>query len=157
MVLDPSPPPLTRSCVAAVALTYVLRLCVCMYVYVHVCMHVYVFRYRYGVATISRLLKIIGLFCRISSLLQGSFAKETYNFKELTNRSHPILCVAPFAAPWPFLPHIYMSHVTRVNMSRHTHCFWVSLGAEPFVAPRPFLPHKYIQTCHTYRWVMSHV
>jgi len=31
----------------------------------------------YGVATISRLLEIIGLFCRISSLLQGSFAKET--------------------------------------------------------------------------------
>jgi len=45
---------------------------------------------RYGVATISRLLKIIGLFCRISSLLQGSFAKETYNLKEPTNGSHPI-------------------------------------------------------------------
>jgi len=45
---------------------------------------------QYGVATISRLLKIIGLFCRISSLLQGSFAKERYNFKEPTNRIHPI-------------------------------------------------------------------
>jgi len=44
----------------------------------------------YGVATISRLLKIIGLFCRIQFLLQGSFAKETYNFREATNRSHPI-------------------------------------------------------------------
>jgi len=44
----------------------------------------------YGVATISRLPKIIGLFCRIS-LLQGSFAKETDNLKEPTNRSHPIL------------------------------------------------------------------
>jgi len=44
----------------------------------------------YGVATISRLLKIIGLFCRVSSLLWDSFAKETYNFKEPTNRSHPI-------------------------------------------------------------------
>ena len=31
-----------------------------------------------------------GLFCRISSLLWGSFAKETYNFKEPTNRSNPI-------------------------------------------------------------------
>ena len=30
-------------------------------------------------APISRLLKNIGLFFRISSLLQGSFAKETYN------------------------------------------------------------------------------
>ena len=44
----------------------------------------------YGVATISRLLKIIGLLCRISSLLQVSFAKESYNFKEPTHRSHPI-------------------------------------------------------------------
>jgi len=33
---------------------------------------------------ISRLLTIIGLFCRISSLFKGSFAKETYNFKEPT-------------------------------------------------------------------------
>jgi len=49
---------------------------------------------RYGVVTIRRLLKIIGLFCRISSLLQGSFAKESYNFKKPTNRSHPI-CLQP--------------------------------------------------------------
>ena len=44
----------------------------------------------YGVATISELLKIIGLFCRISSVFWGSFAKETYNFKEPTNGRHPI-------------------------------------------------------------------
>jgi len=44
-----------------------------------------------GVATTCKLLKIIGLFCRISSLLNGSFAKETYNFKEPTNRSRPIV------------------------------------------------------------------
>jgi len=44
----------------------------------------------YGVATMSRRLKITGLFCRISSLFWGSFAKETHNFKEPTNRSHPI-------------------------------------------------------------------
>ena len=42
-------------------------------------------------ASISKLLQIIGLFCRIQSLLQGSFAKEIYNFKEPTNRSHPIV------------------------------------------------------------------
>jgi len=41
---------------------------------------------------ISRLLKIISLFCKVQSLLQGSFAKETYIFKEPTSRSHPILC-----------------------------------------------------------------
>ena len=37
----------------------------------------------YGVATMSRRLKMIGLFGRISSLLLGSFAKETYNFRSL--------------------------------------------------------------------------
>ena len=49
------------------------------------------FAQRYGVAAIFRPLKIIGLFCRISSLLQGSFAKKTYNFKEPTTCSHPIV------------------------------------------------------------------
>jgi len=33
---------------------------------------------------------MIGLFGRILSLLWVSFAKETYHFKEPTNRSHPI-------------------------------------------------------------------
>ena len=45
-------------------------------------------RIGYGVATISRLLKSPDLFCRISSLLWGSFAKETYNFIDPTHRSH---------------------------------------------------------------------
>ena len=47
----------------------------------------------YGVATISTLLRIIRLFCRISSLLYGSFTKQTYHFKEPTNCSHPIAYV----------------------------------------------------------------
>ena len=47
----------------------------------------------YGVATISRLLKIVGLFCRILSLLQESFAKETYVFKKPTNCSHPMMAL----------------------------------------------------------------
>ena len=44
----------------------------------------------YGVATVSRIDKIIGFFCRISSLLEVSFAKETYDFIDATNCSHPI-------------------------------------------------------------------
>ena len=64
----------------------------CVRVSVIVCQYVSlcVFGF-YGVPTISKLLEIKGLFCRISSLVQGSFAKETYIFKEPTNRSHPIL------------------------------------------------------------------
>ena len=44
----------------------------------------------YGVATVSRIEKIIGLFCRILSLLQVAFAKETYNFIDPTNWSYRI-------------------------------------------------------------------
>jgi len=43
-----------------------------------------------GVATISTILQIICLFCGISSLVYGSSATETYNFKEHINRSHPM-------------------------------------------------------------------
>ena len=46
--------------------------------------------WRYGVATISRLLQIIGLFCKRALQKRPIFFKETYNFKEPTNRSHPI-------------------------------------------------------------------
>jgi len=38
-------------------------------------------------ATISRLLKVISLFCRISSLLEVSFAKEIYYFKDQSRES----------------------------------------------------------------------
>jgi len=65
----------------------------------------------YGVATISRLLKIIGLFCRILSLFKGSFAKETYNFKEPTNRSHPIVI-------FEILFDILFSELTFKNLAR---------------------------------------
>ena len=44
----------------------------------------------YGVATVSRLLQIIGLCCKRALLKRWYSAKETYDFKEPTNRSHPI-------------------------------------------------------------------
>jgi len=40
--------------------------------------------------TISRIDQILGLSCRISSLLQGSFTKKTINCIDPTNRNHPI-------------------------------------------------------------------
>jgi len=84
----------------------------------------------HGVATISRLLKSIDLFCRISSLLQGSFAKETYNLKEPTNRSHPISTL-----PWPWhlpsqcqlceFPYVYMfiQHTWYICIHIHIYHF----------------------------------
>jgi len=45
---------------------------------------------QYGVAMFSRLLKIIGLFCKRALWKRRYSTKETYDFKEPTNRSHPI-------------------------------------------------------------------
>ena len=45
---------------------------------------------RYGVATIRRLLNVIGLFCKRALQKRRCSAKETYDFKEPTNRSHPM-------------------------------------------------------------------
>ena len=42
-------------------------------------------------ATTSRLLKIICLFCKSALSKRRYSAKETYNFQEPTNRSHPIV------------------------------------------------------------------
>jgi len=46
---------------------------------------------RYGVATISRMLKNIGLFCKRDLQKRPIFCKETYIFKHPTHRSHPIV------------------------------------------------------------------
>jgi len=46
--------------------------------------------YWYGVATISRMLKNIGLFCKRALQKRPIFCKETYIFKHPTHRSHPI-------------------------------------------------------------------
>jgi len=43
------------------------------------------------VATISRMLKNIGLFCKRDLQKRPIFCKETYIFKHPTNRSHPIV------------------------------------------------------------------
>ena len=68
-----------------------------------------VFAAQYG-ATSSRLLKIIGLFCRISSFLYVSFANETYNFKEPASRSHPIVVLSTkFICTTTFESYLYMS------------------------------------------------
>ena len=59
----------------------------------------------YGVATISRLLKIIGLLCKRALQKRRYSAKETYDFKKPTNHSHPMT-----------LLHLH-SHWCHFNMS----------------------------------------
>ena len=59
----------------------------------HICVHTYQCmsdKNTYGVATMSRLFKIIGLFRKRALQKRGYSAKETHYSKEPTNRSHPI-------------------------------------------------------------------
>jgi len=71
----------------------------------------------YGVVMVSRIDKIIGLFCRILSLLQGSFAKETYDFIDPTNQSHPIhvLSGLPFSSLSLPLPPVHVHTHTQTH------------------------------------------
>ena len=93
----------------------------------------------YGVATISRRLKMIGLFCRISSLLQGSFAKETYHFIDPTNRSHPILRAR-----------IFVVHLFGVN-NMYVHTFiYVYIGRAHIVGVLIFgVNNMYLHTLYS--------
>jgi len=61
----------------------------------------------YGVASVSRIGKIIGLFCKRALEKRHYSAKENYNFIDPTNRSHPIdvrsihsVCVCVYACVW---------------------------------------------------------
>ena len=63
-----------------------------VYIYLRIydtCMNIHVW-YTYWVATISRLHKITGLFCKRALQKRLFSAKETYYLKEPTNRSHPM-------------------------------------------------------------------
>ena len=62
--------------------------CVCVYIFLHVCTYMKT----YGVATISRLLQIIGLFCQRNLQKRRYFTKEIYNLINPADCSHPI-CV----------------------------------------------------------------
>ena len=81
--------------------------------------HLYEGRHIYGVATISRLLMITGLCCRVSSLLQGSSAKETCNFREPTHRSYPIVNMMKVEINSCLLKATYIVNFMKKDIRRH--------------------------------------
>ena len=102
----------------------------CAYVCVRVCVcgcgciSKFTYDISCGVATIKRLHKIIGLFRKIWSLLLGSFANETYHFKEPTTRSHPIVWITLHANPTCASQYTHETnyaycHCTMYYMSTH--------------------------------------
>ena len=86
---------------------------------------------KYGVATCSRLLKMRGLFCKRALWKRPHSAKETYNLKEPTNRSHPIPCWNEALISKKGILYVavccgaqHTATTTHCNTSRHnaTHC-----------------------------------
>jgi len=82
----------------------------------------------YGVATISRLLTIVCLFCKRALYKRRCSAKETYDFEEPTNHSHPIslhmfiryrpiliyvYAVVVFSYSYKWQPHLYICVYSR--------------------------------------------
>ena len=68
-------------------------------------------------ASDSKLLKIVGLFCKRALSARRYSAEETYYFKEPTNRSHPI---EPVMAACIYVSHIYFILCIRT-------CMWIHL------------------------------
>ena len=79
----------------------------------------------YGVATVSRIDKIIGLFCRTASLLQGSFAKETYNFIDPINRSHSVHVSCAYCGLLQKL-YMWMIWIIDINVDVDADCVVIS-------------------------------
>jgi len=73
--------------------------------------HQLVYLPTYGVATISRLFKIIGLYCKRALQKRHIFFKETYNFKGPTNRQTN--------APTPTRTHTH----THAHTHTYTHTY----------------------------------
>jgi len=94
----------------------------------------------YGVATISRLLKIIGLFCKRALPKRRYSAKESYNFKEPTNRSHPI--------PLSLQRHMHRYTQTYTDIHRHTQTYTDIQTLTPTNTGRTYThSHIYTHTC----------
>ena len=113
----------------------------------HVRGFVYSCAYTYGVATVSRIDKIVGLFCSIQSLLQGSFAEETYTYTHTHPHTHPRTHTHTHFC-------IYVSKYTLrqyIHIHVHTYtCPYVSQNILYTLSMYTYTPtHIYIHT-HTY-------
>jgi len=105
-------------CVTHILHIYFLHICTFVpYIYVcHLkrCFMVYIL---YGVALVSRINSITGLFCKIALWKRRYSAKETYNLIDPTDRSHPIyICISRILHAYflhinMFFSNMYVSHI----------------------------------------------
>jgi len=102
------------------------------------------------VATISRLLKIQGLFCKRVSEKRRYSAKEMYNFKAPTNRSRPIVRFSDSFAGIGVFFLFWVAH-TQIN-------YWGILSYSSWVlcGSNAQQPCKTLQLCSTLQCTATH-
>jgi len=88
----------------------------------------------YGVAIISRLLKITCLFCKRALYKRRYSAKETYNFEEPTNCSHPIhVCIMPHEVHLMLIHVPIMSHEVHLMLIRVFIIYHVTFDVDTYI------------------------
>jgi len=88
----------------------------------------------------------MGLFCRILSLVLGSFAKETYNLIDPTNQSHPILGT--------YRLHMYVHICVCICVYRS----YVMIHICVYISYMYIIVYIHIYLCHyTYECVYTHI
>ena len=111
-------------------------------------------KYRYGVALVSSIDKIIGLFCKRALQKSQYSAKETYNLIDSTIRSHPMkdrethqlkeMCLYESHPTYErVMSRIWMSHGTHIRVSWPTYRYESATHIKTAV--------------NVFIWVMSHM
>ena len=110
----------------------------------------------------SRLLKIIGLLCKRALQKRLYSAKETYNFEEPTNRSHPPIgpgrVLLDLSIPIYTHTHIHIhTHMNiHIHTCAHTHIHVQQDGGSESCVARPL--HECIHThTHTHTQTLVHI
>ena len=111
-------------------------------------------KHAYGVAIMSRLPGIIGLFCKRTLRKRLYSAKETYNLKEPTNRSHPIFQLR-YATHCTTLQHTATYCIALHHTATHWHC--TASHCKNFTQRIQMYTHAHTHThIHTYTPTHTH-
>jgi len=105
------------------------------------------------VAPVSRIDKIIGLFCKRALSKRRYSAKETYDFIDCTECSHPIWCYVPIAHISSTCP--YIQHTCVAVCCSVLQCVAVCCSGEE--SDTTFIMSIVTHSSHTYHTHVTHI
>jgi len=115
--------------------------CICVCTLLDIQVYAYEYRSTYVLPTITRLLQVIGLFCKKNLQKRLYSAKETYTFKEPTNRSHPGVyttqtytprtCLSTALPHWQHYPQSLYTYIYIYIHNLHI-CIWIHMKTHTY-------------------------